>query len=193
MVKIKLDKTLMFVLLLGVLVLASLGFTLKESFETTISIGDSTKAASEGSSYDPFGDGANNQGARNQAASNQAARNQGGFGNQYAGGNRFDLSPTRSEREATQGTAQSALPRGIPKSQIVSGNEDLYILKSEVVPPVCPKCPDSRACPRSKPCPACPSCARCPEPSFECKKVPTYAATNSRMPRPFLNDFSQFA
>ena len=23
-----------------------------------------------------------------------------------------------------------------------------YILKSEVVPPVCPKCPDSRTCPR---------------------------------------------
>ena len=23
-------------------------------------------------------------------------------------------------------------------------------------------------------CPPCPPCARCPEPSFECKKVPTY-------------------
>ena len=34
--KIKLDKTLMFVLLLGVLILASLGFTLKESFESKI-------------------------------------------------------------------------------------------------------------------------------------------------------------
>jgi len=193
MVKIKLDKTIMFVLLLGVLVLASLGFTLKESFESVVSGEDSTKAESEGSSYDPFGDGASNQGATNQAPMSQAAMNKGGFSNQYSGGNRFDLSPTRSERESCQGTAQSALPRGIPKSQIVSGNEDLYILKSEVVPPVCPKCPDSRTCPRAKPCPACPSCARCPEPSFECKKVPTYAATNSRMPRPFLNDFSQFA
>lgn len=24
-------------------------------------------------------------------------------------------------------------------------------------------------------CPPCPPCARCPEPSFECKKVPTYS------------------
>ena len=45
-----------------------------------------------------------------------------------------------------------------------------YILKSEVVPPVCPKCPDSRTCPRQKPCPPCAPCARCPEPAFECKK-----------------------
>ena len=68
-----------------------------------------------------------------------------------------------------------------------------YILKSEIVPPVCPKCPDSRTCPRQKPAPPCPPCARCPEPAFECKKVPNYsAATNSKLPRPFLNDFSQF-
>ena len=39
-----------------------------------------------------------------------------------------------------------------------------YILKSEVVPPVCPKCPDSKSCPRQKPCQPCPPCARCPEP-----------------------------
>ena len=51
-----------------------------------------------------------------------------------------------------------------------------YILKSEVVPPVCPKCPDSRTCPRQKPCPPCAPCARCPEPAFECKKVPNYSA-----------------
>ena len=68
-----------------------------------------------------------------------------------------------------------------------------YIKKSEVVPPVCPKCPDTRSCPRPKPCQPCPPCGRCPEPAFECKKVPNYtAATNSKLPRPFLNDFSQF-
>ena len=53
-----------------------------------------------------------------------------------------------------------------------------YILKSEVVPPVCPKCPDSRTCPRQKPCPPCAPCARCPEPAFECKKVPNYSAAS---------------
>ena len=69
-----------------------------------------------------------------------------------------------------------------------------YILKSEVVPPVCPKCPDSRTCPRQKPCPPCAPCARCPEPAFECKKVPNYrAATVSNiLPLPRLNSFSAF-
>jgi hypothetical protein len=68
-----------------------------------------------------------------------------------------------------------SLPKGIPKNQIPPGNEDLYILKSEVVPPVCPACPAAAAvCPRQEPCPPCPACARCPESSFECKKVPNY-------------------
>ena len=155
MAKIKLDKTAIFVILLGVLILASLGFTLKESFESQIDITDvdstgnrANTALEKGNTYDPF--------------------------------------------STSSSGASSALPKGIPRSQIENGKEDLYILKSEVVPPVCPKCPDVRNCPRPKPCPACPSCARCPEPAFECKKVPTYASTNSRLPRPFLNDFSQF-
>ena len=53
-----------------------------------------------------------------------------------------------------------------------------YILKSEIVPPVCPKCPDSRSCPRQKPCPPCPPPGRCPEAAFECKKVPSHNAMN---------------
>jgi DNA mismatch repair ATPase MutL len=45
-------------------------------------------------------------------------------------------------------------------------------------------------CPEPAPCPAC---ARCPEPSFDCKKVPNYASTNSEyLPMPVLSDFSQF-
>ena len=31
---------------------------------------------------------------------------------------------------------------GIPFSQIPSGSENLYVLKSKIVPPVCPRCPD---------------------------------------------------
>ena len=82
---------------------------------------------------------------------------------------------------------------GITRSQIPQGDEDLYILKSEVVPPVCPVCPQSTACPREKPCPACPPCARCPEPAFECKKVPNYRSQDNRyLPKPLLNDFSAF-
>ena len=90
--------------------------------------------------------------------------------------------------------------QGIPASQIPDGQEDLYILKSSVVPPVCPACPQSTECPREKPCPACPPCGRCPEPAFECKKVPNYSADTSYgsvqggsfLPMPVLSDFSQF-
>jgi hypothetical protein len=112
---------------------------------------------------------------------------------------------------------QSALPAGIPGSQIPPGHEDLYILKSQVVPPVCPVCPacqgnsnssssgslsgSSSGSGSSSPwgssdsskCPPCPACARCPEPSFECKKVPNYnAINNDYLPQPVLNSFSNF-
>lgn len=99
-------------------------------------------------------------------------------------------------------------PIGIPRSEIPNGDEDLYILKSEVVPPVCPACPNVTVCPNggdgnnndggnnygnNKAPPPCPPCARCPEPAFECKKVPNYNSNNSDfLPRPVLADFSQF-
>lgn len=91
----------------------------------------------------------------------------------------------------------NSLPPGIPKSQIPAGDEDLYILKSQVVPPVCPKCPDPIVqCPDNfdaTKCPPCPPCARCPEPAFDCKKVPNYSAFNQNyLPVPVLNDFSTF-
>jgi len=75
---------------------------------------------------------------------------------------------------------------GIPKSQIPPGYEDLYILKSAIVPPVCPVCPASSACPREEKCPPCPACARCPEPSFECKKVPNYNSVSNNNNNNFL-------
>jgi hypothetical protein len=91
----------------------------------------------------------------------------------------------------------NSLPQGIPKSMIPPGQEDLYILKSEIVPPVCPRCPDPiLQCPENNDvtkCPPCPPCARCPEPAFDCKKVPNYSAFNQNyLPVPVLNDFSTF-
>jgi len=72
-------------------------------------------------------------------------------------------------------------------------DSDMYILKSQIVPPVCPACPPP--CPKNKKsadeCPACPPCARCPDPSYDCKLVPNYESTNSN-PIPVLNDFSAF-
>jgi len=74
----------------------------------------------------------------------------------------------------------SSLPKGIPRNMIPPGNEDLYILKSEVVPPVCPACPPPiLKCGDDKPPPPCPPCARCPEPRFDCKKVPNYGNGNT--------------
>jgi hypothetical protein len=73
---------------------------------------------------------------------------------------------------------------GVSKKDIPDGQEDLYILKSQIVPPVCPacpRCPDVNCddkCGSGKKCPPCPSCARCPEPAFECKKVPNYSSAN---------------
>ena len=96
-------------------------------------------------------------------------------------------------------SSSSSSSQGIPAGQIPAGQEDLYMLKSEIVPPVCPACPAIK-CDVSnggsggeKKCPPCPPCARCPEPAFECKKVPNYNSSNDNvLPRPVLNSFSQF-
>ncbi len=89
--------------------------------------------------------------------------------------------------------ASSALPEGVHYYEIPPGQEDMYILKSEVVPPVCPACPQAAVCPKQEKCQPCPPCARCPEPAFECKKVPNYSSSNDNyLPRPVLADFSQF-
>jgi hypothetical protein len=90
----------------------------------------------------------------------------------------------------------NTLIEGIPRSQIPSGDEDLYILKSQIVPPVCPKCSPVVKCSdnfdQSK-CPPCKPCGRCSEPNFDCKKVPNYSAFNpDTMPIPMLSDFSGF-
>ena len=78
--------------------------------------------------------------------------------------------------------------RGVRRVDIPEGDEDLYVLKSSIVPPVCPKCPQQTACPRQKPCPPCPPCARCPEPAFTCKKVPNYNSMNNQyLPLPWLS------
>jgi hypothetical protein len=93
------------------------------------------------------------------------------------------------------GKMSSSNSKYVSRSQIPPGDEDLYILKSQVVPPVCPACPAVMACPSEKQqkCPPCPPCARCPEPAFECKKVPNYSGQNdSYLPQPVMSDFSQF-
>jgi len=71
----------------------------------------------------------------------------------------------------------------ISKTKIPEGTEDMYVLRSEVANLL-----------KKNSCPPCQPCARCPEPSFECKKVPTYSKLNNGyLPKPVLNDFSTFA
>ena len=91
------------------------------------------------------------------------------------------------------------------KKNIPKCDSDLYILKSEIVPPVCPKCPD--VCPKKAKCPPCPPCGRCPSAPFKCKSVPNYDMSEEDLmpsplamstdpknggPRPLLTDFSSF-
>ena len=108
------------------------------------------------------------------------------------GSSKAVVGPTHTAVIKTDGSSE-----GIPAAQIPAGDEDLYILKSQVVPPVCPACPARTACPRQEPCAPCPPCARCPEPAFECKKVPNYNAisasnVNDVLPMPRLNSFARF-
>ena len=77
-------------------------------------------------------------------------------------------------------TYDSVFPPGVSKSMIPPGQENLYILKSQIVPPVCPsQCANSSSSSSVKKCPPCPGCERCKEPDFACKKVPNYGDSNS--------------
>jgi len=100
-----------------------------------------------------------------------------------------------SNNELVRSSVPASKMRSIPQNQIPKGQEDLYILKSQVVPPVCPKCPDVKKCDTTKECPACPAPQRCPEKPYECKMVPKYSdpKVSSHLPRPVLNSFDSFA
>jgi hypothetical protein len=101
----------------------------------------------------------------------------------------------QNQANNNDGKYNSSLPQGIPRSQIPPGQEDLYILKSEIVPPVCPASPatssvSSASCPKPRPCPPC---ARCPEPSMTCKAVPNYSSINEdELPQPIFSGYSTF-
>ena len=56
---------------------------------------------------------------------------------------------------------------------------------------------DKKDSDKKETCPPCPPCARCPEPSFECKKVPTYSNINNlenvpMVPEPVRPDYTTF-
>jgi len=116
----------------------------------------------------------------------------------------YSTDPKTGESQLAASYPSWAMKR---RDEIKPGDENLYILKSQIVPPVCPACPPviegggcpaackakCAPCPRPPPIPPCPPCERCPEPQFKCKKVPDYRnILPGNLPRPLLNDFSQF-
>ena len=105
-----------------------------------------------------------------------------------------DLSPSFNNTIGNSNNSSVYYPnQGVSKSQIPKGKENLYILKSEVVPPVCPVCPSlsvQQSMMDKKKCAPCPACARCPEPGYECKLVAAPSNNPSSFPKPILNDFS---
>jgi hypothetical protein len=143
---------------------------------------------------------ANKQYAKGQDAANDRKDKvlPQGSPNAQAEDNDVSASSSSGSYAAYQSHGHGSGHQGIPASQIPPGQEDLYMLKSEIVPPVCPACPAMKCNAGSggggeKKCPPCPPCARCPEPAFECKKVPNYSGGNDDvLPHPVLNSFSQF-
>ena len=83
--------------------------------------------------------------------------------------------------------------KAIKKTDIPTGDEDLYILKSQAIVPSCPTCPEISKSSDESTCQPCPPCGRCPEPSFECKKVPNYKRYSNNNFKPLLADFSRFS
>lgn len=210
----KLTKLHLFLIIIAVLLASTLGFSIKEYFENKEE--DNNQALDKGSNYDPF---------KNNVPSNDSKNNydttiadlediiipgrrerrhhhdsQGNHYKYHKHSKGSDKSKDSDDYNDPTQKKQSAGSNSLANNnRCASGDIDMskYILKSEVVPPVCPKCPDSKACPRQKPCSPCPPCARCPEPAFECKKVPNYNAisasnVNDVLPMPRLNSFAQF-
>ena len=163
----------------GTVTLYTINYNPNQMTDSTINqYNPSSDTSSSGSDY-------NNAYVYTGPGGSSAAAVTGPAGNTYVGTN-YDSN-----------AYYNSLPPGIPSSQIPPGQQDLYILKSQVVPPVCPVCPptivqSSETTDVTK-CPPCPPCARCPEPAFDCKKVPNYNAFNpDYMPVPVLSDFSGF-
>ena len=164
MKKMKLNKLNMFLLLLGVLIFVNLGNNLFEGLKNDSSA-DSSADSSSTQSVDLF------------------------KGNDSVG-SYLQSDGSSSVSSGIMTDSSIALPEGVPGDQIPPGDEDLYILKSQIVPPVCPKCPDGATCPRKEDPPPCPPCARCPDPGYKCILIPNYEVGG--YPKPILNDFSTF-
>lgn len=83
---------------------------------------------------------------------------------------------------------------GIPRNMIPPGQEDLYILKSTIIPPICPACPPViNTCPQSS---SSSSSATwgwdSPAQQQQSDWSTKYSAANTKLPTPVLNSFATF-
>jgi len=174
-----LHKSHLFLILLAVLLFSNLGLIIREgatSFEDLQAERDSQDDEMKKGGPDTLDEIKGFWGPKDEAIEDAADANRGG-NRDYEG----VYGETSEEGYTADNTADDEV-------------ESKYILKSSIVPPVCPKCPDAAQCPRQKPCPPCPACARCPEQPFTCKKVPDYNAVDTRqLPKPVLTNFSKFS
>lgn len=209
--KIKLTKFYLFLILLAVLILSSLGIKVLEGMniiEGNSNMDDSSLAltaggeeagpdnngndAGDGSEYNPFGNSESNEMSDMMQGDNNAGNPEDGDITGDYDDTTFqpDLRVTFQNSNPSKSKLSYNSKHGVTKDEIPPGQEHLYILKSQVVPPVCPKCPDVSSggggggkggkgcgdcCPKPPPCPRP---QRCPEPAFTCKKVPNYSAAN---------------
>tara|TARA_B100001142_G_scaffold24590_1_gene22436 strand:+ start:660 stop:1343 length:684 start_codon:yes stop_codon:yes gene_type:complete len=196
----KLTKSHLFIILLLVLLFSS--FTIKvlegmNVIEGNSNISNSTQSlanmehggsgkslsAGDGSSYNPFG---NSQNSMTDKDFKKARK----IGSDV----RVEFKKLGSDKKQMgYGSAD-----GISRNQIPPGEEHLYVLKSEIIPPVCPKCPEISSsksggkgggdCCKKQKCAPCPRPQRCPEPAFTCKKVPNYeaSAVDNVLPSPMF-------
>ena len=162
----KLNKFHLFLILLMALIFCCMGFSTTEGLSTERA--ESTNLNMKlGSKHDPFDNASGSVVNSDQA----------------------------SYKELMQSAVPASKMKSIDRNSIPQGKEDLYILKSQIVPPVCPKCPDVKKCDMKQDCEPCPAPQRCPNKPYECKMVPKYNDPNvsSHLPRPILNSFDSFA
>ena len=99
----------------------------------------------------------------------------------------IDINPPSYPIIETTVDAYNSLPDGIPKSKIPNGMEDLYILKTQILPVICPKCADV-----IKPSD---STSTKPELCEQCSKqknIEQDIHSNNKEPVPVLSNFTSF-
>ena len=197
----------LFLLILAVLLLSNLGLNVKEYFQDKHERGKHKRHFSNFAEYDAAKDRDTEMGYRNHGrvrnlgeALNETIRHHERKDTKdYRDYRRkpWQVSEVERREDSKPSPSHAARPSRLA--------EDDYILKSRFVPtrtscdkkcPECPppiRCPELAPCPQPKACPPCPACARCPEAPFRCEKVPNYKSPDtSFLPRPWLNDFSEF-